>query len=113
MFSDIKSEVASNGANAELSKTVLKYIDDLLQICNNFVKTCKTVDADDPEDASELIAQFKDVQTKIANQSSASAGLTQDMPFNKQGPTMRNLSERLSNISITNTVKWHAYKIDR
>ena len=98
MFSDIKSEVASNGANAELSKTVLKYIDDLLQICNNFAKT---VDADDPEAASELIAQFKDVQTKIANQSSASAGLTQDMPFNKEGPTMRNLSERLRNISIT------------
>ena len=98
MFSDIKSEVASNGANAELSKAVIKYIEDLLQICNNFAKT---VDADDPKAASELIAQFKDVQTKIANQSSASAGLTQDMPFNKEGPTMRNLSERLRNISIT------------
>ena len=101
MFSDIKSEVASNGANAELSKAVLKYIEDLLQICNNFAKT---VDADDPEAASELIAKFKVVQTKIANQSSASAGLTQDMPFNKQGPTMRNLSERLRNISIIDTV---------
>ena len=97
MFSDIKSEVASNGANAELSKRVLQYIDDILEICNNFAKTA---DAEDPEAASNLIAQFKDVQTKIANQSSASAGLTQDMPFNKEGPTMRNLSERLRNISI-------------
>ena len=80
-----------------MQKTVLKYIDDILEICNNFAKTA---DADDPEAASNLIAQFKDVQTKIANQSSASAGLTQDMPFNKEGPTMRNLSERLRNISI-------------
>ena len=75
----------------------MKYIDDILEICNNFAKTA---DAEDPEAASNLIAQFKDVQTKIANQSSASAGLTQDMPFNKEGPTMRNLSERLRNISI-------------
>ena len=74
-----------------MQKTVLKYIDDILEICNNFAKTA---DAEDPEAASNLIAQFKDVQTKIANQSSASAGLTQDMPFNKEGPTMRNLSER-------------------
>ena len=81
-----------------MQKTVLKYIDDILEICNNFAKTA---DANDPEAASNLIAQFKDVQTKIANQSSASAGLTQDMPFNKEGPTMRNLSERLRNISIT------------
>ena len=80
-----------------MQKTVLKYIDDILEICNNFAKTA---DANDPEAASNLIAQFKDVQTKIANQSSASAGLTQDMPFNKEGPTMRNLSERLRNISI-------------
>ena len=80
-----------------MQKTVLKYIDDILEICNNFAKTA---DANDPEAASNLIAQFKNVQTKIANQSSASAGLTQDMPFNKEGPTMRNLSERLRNISI-------------
>ena len=81
-----------------MQKTVLKYIDDILEICNNFAKTADA--NDDPEAASNLIAQFKDVQTKIANQSSASAGLTQDMPFNKEGPTMRNLSERLRNISI-------------
>ena len=97
LFSGIKSKVASYGANAALSELVLKYIDDLIQICND-------ANGDDPEAASNLFAQFNNVQTKIENTSSASAGFTQDMPFNKEGPPMRSLRKnaaaRLRNISI-------------
>ena len=97
LFSGIKSKVASYGANAELSKLVLNYIDDLIQICND-------ANGDDPEAASKLFDRFNNVQTEIENTSSASAAFTQDMPFNKEGPPMRSLREnaasRLRNISI-------------
>ena len=47
LFLGMKSRVASYGANAELSKLVLNYIDDLIQICND-------ANGDDPE-AGEFV----------------------------------------------------------
>ena len=56
IFSGIRTEVSSNGANPGLSEAVLENIGGLIEICNNFAKNA---DTNDPEAASVVIKQFK------------------------------------------------------